>query len=169
MPNRVKPSSPFYILIIKEGSEASMAKDLRKESIVERCLYPTVEEEFWPRHRKSKKPLIRKSPRFPGYLFVRTIHDYDWPALREVRGVKGVLTMNGYASTIRWKDLRVFINGQDIVTIEQPAFVDGEQVSIRDGVFEGHIGIYTKRGVLLQLFGGDTRVSVPIELLDKIR
>jgi transcriptional antiterminator RfaH len=114
---------------------------------------------------------IRPNPLFPGYLFIR-IGSTGWSCVENTIGVLQLLRSSG-GSPARIED-RVIEEIQarehnGVVRLpERPRWRQGDRVRIGNQTFLGHIGLFDGMAardrvfVLLNLFGRQTRVKLPV-------
>jgi len=112
---------------------------------------------------------------FPGYLFAHADLNLQHNAIIWAPGVRRLVTF-GEAPTAVDPQVIEFIQqrcGSEGVVRSEPSFQDGEWVRIKRGPLEGLLGMvdgavsgHCRVRVLMELMRRQTRVTVPIELLE---
>ena len=151
----------------------------RREQFAQEQLLRRGVEIFLPRileaPRLRDKPIV--APLFPGYLFVHIdleeqYFDVAWtPGVRRLIGF-GALPCPVDDAVIAFLHARM---GQEGIVRAAPAFKQGDVVRIRQGPFEGLIGIIENQGcgrgrvrVLMELLRRQTRVEVPQHIIERV-
>jgi transcriptional antiterminator RfaH len=118
----------------------------------------------------------RLGPLFPGYLFVR-IGSTGWSRIESTIGVLALLRSGDQPARLldaAIAEIQARERGGVVVLPERPQWRPGERVLIGSGSFFGHVGLFdgmTSRErvlVLLDLFGRQTRVELPLADLQKV-
>lgn len=154
------------------------------------CYLPKLRREII--HHRTKKVVVRVFPLFVGYGFVGIDSDARWPALRACESVGSVLSLNGRPWAIPvdlvadlraaeadlvfddTREARIKRKQEGRTKRETTAmrYQPGAKVQALRGPFAGYSGAVvsvTGRGmvkVMMQIFGGEAPVEIPVEWLD---
>lgn len=85
----------WFVLAVEPGSEFDVVKRVRALELMARIPIETRTLRSRGRHNQ---PVVKeiKASLLPGYAFMGARHrDIDWPTIRELRGVRGVLMSDG--------------------------------------------------------------------------
>lgn len=150
----------------------------RREHYAQEQLVRRGVETFFPRlvetARFRPEPLI--GPLFPTYLFARVRLDVQYTSVIWTPGVRHLVAF-GDVPTPLDDGVVEFIRercGKEGIARMAPSFRDGDAVRVRRGPLEGLVGVVeggmsgqSRVHVLMEILRRQTRVSVPVELLER--
>ncbi|WP_336802455.1 transcription termination/antitermination protein NusG [Kaistia sp. MMO-174] len=168
--------------------ETAFEQEMQEEGFA--CYLPKLRREII--HHRTKKKYTRAFPLFTGYAFVQIASDDRWPALRDCDAVGSVLSLNGrpwavssdLVTDLRAAEANMIFDDTREARIKRRQegrthrettamrFPAGLKVQALRGPFAGYHGMVenvTGRGlvrVMMQLFGGEAPVEVPVDWLD---
>ncbi len=116
------------------------------------------------------------SPMFPRYLFVNLQNFEFMPQIRSTRGVSSLVSFGNKPAQIPTEIITEIRSRckQDVYTVDQPDFEEGDRVEIITGPYQGMKGIFDRNSsaeerviVLLEIMSTVANVEVDRELLVK--
>jgi transcription antitermination factor NusG len=130
-----------------------------------KIINPQIEHKFLSRHLHSKKILSSMRPAYPGYLFVH-LAGHGWFELKAFNGVLGILSS---ASIPIWVPENKINFSPELTQEEFDGISKGDRVALTVGPFKGLPALFLGEGfVEMNLFGSVRKISVPLEILEKM-
>jgi transcription elongation factor/antiterminator RfaH len=160
----------WFVIYTKAKREVFASRELAEKGFVTFC--PMFKDHCW-----NKGNIIeRKTPLFPGYLFVHFSLDTDYHRVKWTPGVNKVI---GYGDNpVPLKDeiiefLKGIVNEDGILS--KKTLQRGDHVIIKDGPFRGFKGILEDKAspsgrikVLMECVSYSTRIEVPEILVESV-
>lgn len=146
---KVRVMSEYFVVRVKAGRERYAARNVRQQGY----------ETFIPFIVEEDK--TREQPLFPGHIFVK---GPQWFYLRNTYGVLHPIMMGDRPAYMPLREMRELMRACDregVITVQREKFTEGQKVEIKQGSWQGHIGVYTRASskdrvrVLLKLLGGE--------------
>lgn len=134
----------------------------RLEAFADDVIYQVTKKRSISRRSRIVKELERLS--FLGYVAVGLSNVNVWPQLRDIRGVKWILTIGHEVAIVRGDDLSTFRDTSIDHAMTHP--LEGKRVEMIEGPFAGHTGIFHAQKVDFWLLG--RKISVPVDDLGVI-
>lgn len=168
--------SNWYVIQVMTGREEALCEDIKNfvdRQLYQHCFVPMAERQ----HRKDGKFITLRKPLFSGYLFIITdcIEDIS-VALWKISKFKRILrTDNTFVpmEPEEVKNFRSLVDEAFNVTMSR-GFIIGDEITVTEGPLKGYEGRIKKIDrhkrmafVELPFLGRDTRVRVPLEIVDK--
>lgn len=168
--------SNWYVIQVMTGREEALCRDIKnllEPELYEHCFVPMAERQ----HRKDGKFITLREPLFPGYLFIISdfIEDIS-VALWKISKFKRILRTDNTFVPLEPEEVSSFRSLTDEafnVTMSK-GFIIGDAITVTEGPLKGYEGRIKKIDrhkrmafVELPFLGRDTRVRVPLEIVDK--
>lgn len=117
---------------VKAGRERYAARNVRNQG--HDVFMPFVEQEG----------RLRDEPLFPGYIFVL---GPEWFYLQSTYGVANVIMMGEDPARMPIKEMKVLLkaaNKEGVITVQREKFKKGQQIKVKRGSWQGHVGVYIR-------------------------
>jgi len=161
----------WYVIQTKPKKEREAASYLSTKGL--EILSPLIET-FAPKSGRISREL---KPLFPGYIFGKFEIEKDYPLVRWARGVKKVLSLGGYPSSVS-EEVVTLIKGRTDssgVVRRSRHFESNEVVRIKSGPLRDLLGIFERWvsdgervRILLNLVGYQPAVEIHYSMVEKI-
>jgi len=159
----------WYLLYTKAGCEGKVAERLTEAGI--EVLIPRVRE----RRLSRGKPREVLAPLFPCYVFVHFDIYRNFRLVKYTRGVRKLVGTENAPSVVPdvvLEAVRARMDTDGVVTVEPRGFTPGEELTVKEGPFEGLKAVFerelggTERACVL-LRSINARVVIDSSLLDR--
>ena len=161
----------WYVIQTKPKEEGKASSYLSDKGVE---IFAPLIETFVTRNAKISKEM---RPLFPGYIFGNFDLEQNYPLVRWGRGVKGVLGLGGYPTSIAEEVVNVIkmrTDGNRIVRMVRQ-FEPNDVVRISSGPMKDLLGIFERWvsdservRVLLNLIGFQPAVEMHYSMIEKV-
>ena len=156
----------WYVVQTKPRKEQEAEENLRRQGF--ETYLPWMQR---VRHRRNRWTKVIE-PLFPRYLFVyMDMQQVSVAPIRSTRGVSGMVRFGQHIQPVDPQVIEFLQSREDpesgCYVAQVKPLARGDKVEIREGPFEGLVGIYEQSSgegraiVLLNYLGGENRVSLP--------
>jgi len=164
-----------YFVVVTHGSREIEVSEKIAETWDDKAdvYLPIVRVKKFPKHRKSKKPVIVKRPMYPRYVFVRLSNQDEWGEIQRINGVYGLLLGDNGPLTVKPRDIDQVKEIEQIIAQDRDpsTFKTGDKVKIsKDHEWWGGLsGIFRNDGKVDVIVdqGKVVKMDIPSSMLDR--